>query len=915
MKETTEEERPRHVGPYRLDACLGRGGLGEVYRAWDERLERWVAVKRLHGESDATSRARFLREARAAARLSHPAIVQVFDVLEHDGVGWIVMEMVDGTDLGTLLSDGPLGVDVAIDYARQVAEGLAVAHAAGIVHRDLKSQNVMALTPPDSGSGTAPARPSASPASTGQASAGGAAPCRIKIVDFGLAKARPLHETDGESTAASLPGKVMGTPRCMSPEQALGRAVDFRTDLFALGVLLYELLTGRSPFSGKTFTETVSRVITHKPPPLEGLNPHVPPALAELVFQLLEKEPLYRGDGAAAVAERLAEIASGQSGDAKRHDDPLSDVTTLGASLSAVSPSADVTSADDAAIHELIPVVKSREKRLPGAPWIVAATLAVAGAAFVWRSTDWQSAADTVPRQRLVAVLKVDRSAETPAGENMDDLAYTVRHALVRALSSFETLMTSSAKEIDAVSGPPSAVARAVGAEEVLESILHCRDSECSLEVRRLDGLDSRIVGVHRFKVPPVPLLEATRAVEIGVRREIYPEEKLRPGVSEIETTPEDFTAFVAIRRAFDWRPGTRESKILRQQLEALQKRSPRFVEAAMLETKIAVHCYQETGEPALLERALERATWARTLAPENPQVLLELAHVEIQGGRLQDAEQILESLEKIAPGDIGPLDARAVLHDKRGETAAGLAFARMALERRPSWQRLHRHARLAMELGQIDLARQSLTQLLEQNPEHVDGLSMLAKLELVNGDPRQAAELYKKLNLLASTPGRQANLGLAYMLQGAFEAAGAAFEKADEMAPNNPEILLNLADSRWFEGRFEEARDLYRRILTRTPSEPDVDQLMWYAQALAHLGHGDEAVAAVRKALTMTPETQDIAFEAALVFTLADRPAPALAHAKRAMELGYDRRWFTLPWFDDLHAHPGFAAVGARNP
>ena len=122
---------PQELGPYRLDVLLGRGGMGEVYRAWDARLERWVAVKRLLDTGDATSRARFLREARAAAGLGHPGILQVFDVLDHDGTEWIVMEMVDGPDLATLLQDGPLDVGLVLDYGRQVADALAAAHAKG----------------------------------------------------------------------------------------------------------------------------------------------------------------------------------------------------------------------------------------------------------------------------------------------------------------------------------------------------------------------------------------------------------------------------------------------------------------------------------------------------------------------------------------------------------------------------------------------------------------------------------------------------------------------------------------------------------------------------------------------------------------------------------------------------------------
>ncbi len=291
MDETTQAQE---LGPYRFDVLLGRGGMGEVYKAWDTRLERWVAVKRLRTDrASADERERFRREARAAAQLGHPAILQVFDVLEDNG-DWIVMEMVDGPDLATLVEDGPLVPRLVVDYGRQIADGLAAAHAKGIVHRDLKTQNVMVL-------------PSG----------------HLKILDFGLAKT-----LDGDQSLQGL----AGTPRAMSPEQALGRDVDARSDLFAFGVLLYELLTARSPFQGSSIGETLHRVATHRQPPVRDFDARIPAALSDLVDQLLEKDRRHRPPSAGAVAHDLADVAAGKP---PVYPDPGSfdadpDATTLG---------------------------------------------------------------------------------------------------------------------------------------------------------------------------------------------------------------------------------------------------------------------------------------------------------------------------------------------------------------------------------------------------------------------------------------------------------------------------------------------------------------------------------------------------------------------------------------------------------
>ncbi len=290
---------PERLGVYRLKSSLGRGGMGEVFLAWDERLERHVALKRILPEPPPSkpARERFRREARAAARLSHPAIVQVFDLLETDHGDCLVMEHVEGYDLTELIAVGELDLDTTLRLATEIADGLAEAHACGLVHRDLKPENVRVTR-------------------SGR---------RAKILDFGLARLLWTEELTGESRtetltrAASLTeaGALMGTVHAMSPEQASGRPVDHRSDLFAIGGLLYEMLTGRSPFHGDNLLDTLRRITSEEPTPLAELRQDLPPALVELIGKLLAKAPEDRPANARVVAEALelmrAERLSGQA--------------------------------------------------------------------------------------------------------------------------------------------------------------------------------------------------------------------------------------------------------------------------------------------------------------------------------------------------------------------------------------------------------------------------------------------------------------------------------------------------------------------------------------------------------------------------------------------------------------------------
>ncbi len=277
-------------GPYEVLGLIGAGGMGEVYRARDPRIGREVALKILPARlsTDPDRQRRFEQETRTTGLLNHPNIVTVFDVGSEDGVPFLVCELLDGASLRARLDQAPLSPRRAVEIAVQVARGLAAAHEKGVIHRDLKPDNVF-LT------------------SDG----------RVKILDFGIAKlSQPDAALDAAATVQSTePGLIMGTVSYMSPEQVAGRSVDARSDLFAFGVVLYEMLAGRRPFAGEARVEIMTAILREDAAPLSAVSPAVAPALDRIVLHCLEKAPEARFQTARDLAFAL-ESAGGTTGPA-----------------------------------------------------------------------------------------------------------------------------------------------------------------------------------------------------------------------------------------------------------------------------------------------------------------------------------------------------------------------------------------------------------------------------------------------------------------------------------------------------------------------------------------------------------------------------------------------------------------------
>lgn len=256
----------KRIGHYQIISLLGKGGMGEVYQARDLKLDRTVALKILPVEvsADGERLRRFNHEAKAASALNHPNVAHIYEIGEVNGLSYIAMEYVEGRTLVAKINGHPLGVNELVEIGSQIADAMDEAHSKGITHRDIKPANVMLNA-------------------RGQ----------VKVLDFGLAKiARPAQPitSDISTLAKTAPGVVLGTVPYMSPEQALGREVDHRSDIFSLGVVLYEMATGRLPFAGSSTSEILDRILHAQPEAIARFSYEAPAELERIVRKCLEKE-------------------------------------------------------------------------------------------------------------------------------------------------------------------------------------------------------------------------------------------------------------------------------------------------------------------------------------------------------------------------------------------------------------------------------------------------------------------------------------------------------------------------------------------------------------------------------------------------------------------------------------------------
>jgi len=838
---------PERIGRYRIARVVGAGGMGEVYEGWDADLQRRVAIKGiLRNVPSPEQRERLLREARAVAALSHPNVAHVYEIVHEDERDWIVMEFVEGRPLSAVIKEGPLPPWEVARIGAAVADALAFAHRHGIVHRDVKPENVM-VTPEG----------------------------HIKVLDFGLAKRTgPQHEP-AHLTAAGL---VVGTTKAMSPEQALGREVDARSDIFSLGSLLYELACARPAFDGGSAAEIMHKVAGCDYEPLHRANPALPSPLVAVVQRCMARQPADRFQSAEDVARalRAPEVAGG---------------TAMATRAIAVS------------------LLASRVRE----HWLLLTALVAALALAVGAAVRLGWLASSPPL--LVAVLPPSVS-ETSHEAAL--AAAAVTDAVVAHLARLENVVAISGREVRSVAGDnrrATEIARELGVRELVDASLTRGEEgrQWRVVLSRVDGATGRVLWSHTLETGSDDLFilqdRVATTLEDGYRG------FTAAAAASRDVTPDALRAYLTVEARLQ---AGRTSPNYSEEIDLLRgarNASPRYL--APIVDLVAIHRYlfattHDPGHRREMEAALARA---QELAPEDPEVRRLQVAVALATGDADTALERAQALTRARPGD--PL-AWAEL----GRTFTALGRheeAERALRRayalRPAWQTLYFLADARRSQGNYQGAREALAPILTADPANLSALAKLAEVEMYAGQFQRSEELYRKVVTERGSKSDLTNLGNAVFFQGRYGEAIELYKKASALAPNDPLPVANLADGLWAAGDRAGAVEAYRRALALCEGQLQAGRrtrtlLDLRARCLAHLGRGEEAVLAAQDAIKEFPDNPETVFVAALVAAINGDATTCLAWTRRAIERGAPRAWFAGPEFDRLRDVPAFRTL-----
>jgi serine/threonine protein kinase/tetratricopeptide (TPR) repeat protein len=821
---------------YHIERLIGEGGMGAVYLAYDRELERSVALKLLQPGRNRDPRAlqRFKQELILARAVSHRNILRIHDLGDVDGVKFISMDYIEGQDLQALIRDeGRLPIPRALAFARQLCDALQAAHDAGVLHRDLKPHNVLV------GAGD-----------------------HLYVSDFGLAKS--LEDSDAGLTRT---GDVLGTPRYMSPEQVEGKPLDHRSDLYALGLILYEMVTGRVPFEGPTPTQQMIQRVRDRPKDPRDFNPELPEHWRQIILRCLEREPAARYSSAREVR---ADLDQGRA--------------------SVAAPSRQVSFT--------LPVPGRRAWGM-GAGLLAVVALTLMVPALRQRVWGWWKPGDDgggrIVERKRVAVLPFQVVGQSPNLAHLGPGLSDSLSAKLFAVSSLNVASTASAERASKKDSLEKA-ARDLGATFLVTGTVQEGDGKLRIVANLENVASHERLWSQEFSVLKDDLLTVQDQIFSALLKKLdvgpSSDERARAAAGSTENI-EAYEAYLKGRNAMR---GQAELKNVESAIgffeQALAKDS-RFALAYAGLAGASLRMYMDTRETRWAERAVAAAEQGRSIAEDLLEVRLALASVYQNTGKIAQAIAELRQAVALAPSSDTAyrLLGRAYLAGNNKEEALK-AFATAISINPYHWSNYNQLGYAHFTLGDYDKAAAAYLKVIELEPESFSGHNDLGWVYFVTGRyPEAIAELQKALALQPNAD-TYLNLGLAHAYSGKVAEAVPLLEKAVELRPQRELYVSNLGDAYSWGGQKEKATQTYRRGLELAQKDLEINPRSArfksrLALVYAKLGQSDRARQFMDQARQLDSKDHTIMYDEAVVQALAGRIPEALDSLRKALGAG----------------------------
>jgi serine/threonine-protein kinase len=840
----------KSVGPYLILEKLGAGGMGEVFLGHDPRLERRVALKCLSSAagSSADSHSRVLREARAVARLTHPHIAGIYDVLEQDGRAFIVMEYVEGISLAAHLASGPLPPAEVRLIGRQLASALAAAHAQGVIHRDLKPANIQVMR---DGS--------------------------IKVLDFGVAKLSPSPPTIVDTTIVGVDHSVGGNPGTaiyMAPEQLAGRPADVRSDLYSAGVILFQMATGRRPYL-ETMAVPLALAMNAGPAPAaREINPLVPPELSTAIAKALERTPDHRYQSARELDAALAAM-SGTSANTRA-----------------------VSSADSGPI-ETPALARRRGWTIAAAAAVVLLLIGVAVRRPLMTGLGLSRAAPRVAAPIVMAVLPVDNPSGDPQADYLGAGIASVVVGNLGSIPGLTVLSRASTAPYENRRNDLAAMRKEIGAEYVLDLAIKSAAPLAEL-VARLRKADTptpvweQTIGGDPLTVEQTLLDTLARVLERdALSRRLTSAESAR--VHKVPTKSGEALLMYSEARAL-LGPSSSPAAAARAVtlLQQAIAKDPSFALAHAALGDAYFEIYQREKNPELVVKATSAVNEALRIDPDQAPVYYSLGNMYQLTGRYEEAVTALRRAIAIQPDSDESHGLLARVLAAKADYAGAAEEAQRAVAVRGNWNNYFIQGRVEYLGGHLDKALAAFRRTTELNPSFAGGFQMLGATYQMQGDFDSAIGNYEHSIRLSPNPPAYNNLAMAYLRAKRYPEAIAAFTEALTRDPQQPSRYRSLADAYKAAGRPADARVQYAKALKLahdqlTVNPRDVITIALVALCEANLGQHLEAQRHAAEAVALAPANAELRFRLTKVYAALDDRAAALATLRAAVAAGYE--------------------------